>query len=226
MVNFIKSEEIPACLAIEKSKPNSKNYRCGNVVKKVADDFKDKCYLCEDKDIKDINVEHFEPHKGDRHRMFDWQNLFFACSYCNNIKLGDENPLLNCTDANINILASIELRVDMPRLPEIHFIVTPIFEDQKTRNTAELLHKIYNGKEKPTALKERGAFNLRKRVIQNLVDFDDLIQEYRQSVVSKEFIKNKIKKELQTDSAFTAFKVCLIKSNKELCQELFQYLPQ
>lgn len=225
MVNFIKSEEIPACLAIEKSKPNSENYRCGNVVEKVAIDFKDKCYLCEDKNITSINVERFEPHKGDRHRMFDWQNLFFACFYCNNLKMGDEKPLLDCTDANVNILASIDLRVDMMRLPEIHFIVTPIFEDEKTRNTAELLYKIYNGKEKPTPLKKRGAFNLRKKVIENLNDFDDLIQEYRQGIVSREFVKNKIKKELQISSAFTAFKVCLIRSNNELYQEFSQYIP-
>ena len=225
MVNSIKSEDAPACLAIEKSKPNSENYRCGDVVERVADDFKDKCYLCEQKNITDINVEHFVPHRGNRDKMFDWENLFFACSYCNNVKMGDESPLLNCTDKNINILAHFELRIDISKLPEKHFIVQSNYDDAKTRNTAALLYQIYNGKFKPTSLKERGALNLRKSIIQNLIDFDDLVQEYCQDVVSKEYIKKKIKKELQIDSAFTAFKVCLIRSNSELNQEFSQYLP-
>jgi hypothetical protein len=231
MVNFTKSETPPACLAIEKAKPSSKNYRCPGAVNQVADDFKDKCYLCEDKNIKDINVEHFIAAKGDRDKMFDWKNLFFACSYCNNIKSDDEKTslviqLLDCTDATIRALDRIKLSVDVSKLPEKHFIVIPNFDDEATLNTASLLHKIYNEKTKPTGLKERGALNLRKKIIENVSDFDDLIQEYRQNIISKELIKNKIIKQLQIDSAFTAFKVWLVKDTPELNQEFSQFLPQ
>ncbi len=225
MINFVKTEEAPACLAIEKAKPKSENYRCKDVVKQVSDDFFDKCYLCEDKHVKDINVEHFEPHKGNRDKMFDWKNLFFACSYCNNIKLGDESPLLNCTDVSLRVVNSIKLEIDSSRLPERHFFVTPLVDDAVTFNTASLLHKIYNGRENPTALKERGALNLRKRIIEHLSGFNDLVEEYRLGVLSKERIKSKIIKQLQVESAFTAFKVWLVRENDEL-EEFRKYLPQ
>ncbi len=231
MVNFIKSDTPPACLAIEKTKPKSENYRCGDVVDTVADDFKDKCYLCEDKNIHNINVEHFEAAKGDRNKMFDWKNLFFACSYCNNIKSDNEKTpsvlkLLDCTDSTIKVLEHLKLCVDVSKLPEKHFIVTPNFEDEATLNTASLLHKIYNEKPIKTGLKVRGALNLRKKIIENMNDFDDLIQEYRQNVIPKERIKNKIIKQLQIDSAFTAFKVWLVKDTPDLNQEFSQFLPQ
>lgn len=230
MVNFTKSEKVPASLAIEKAKPSSENYRSRDVVAQVADDFFDKCYLCEDKNVKDINVEHFEPHKGDRDKMFDWRNLFFACSYCNNIKSDTEKtdaviPLLNCTDNSTNLLDSIQLRVDVSKLPEKHFIVKATSNDEKTLNTAILLHKIYNEKPKPTALKERGALNLRKRIIEHLIEFEDLITEYKLNVISKDFVKRKLIRQLQTDTAFTTFKVWLVRENDEL-QEFRQYLPQ
>ncbi|RDB06400.1 hypothetical protein [Runella aurantiaca] len=226
MINFVKTDEAPACLAIEKAKPKSENYRCKDVVKQVSDDFFDKCYLCEDKHVKDINVEHFEPHRGNRDKMFDWKNLFFACSYCNNIKLGDEAPLLNCTDASLRLVNIIKLEIDTSRLPDRHFFITPLIHDQPTLNTALLLHKIYNGKEKPTPLKERGALNLRKRIVGHLSEFNDLIEEYRLGVLSKERMKKKIINELRIDSAFTAFKVWLVRDEAELFQEFAEYLPQ
>ncbi len=230
MVNFTKSEKVPASLAIEKAKPSSENYRSNDVVTQVADDFFDKCYLCEDKNVKDINVEHFEPHKGNRDKMFDWANLFFACSYCNNIKSDDEKTahiisMLDCTNAKVRMLDRIKLSVDISKLPEKHIIVTANIADEKTQNTATLLHKIYNEKSKPTALKERGALNLRRRIIDNLTEFEDLITEYRLDVISKERIKSKIIKQLQTESAFTAFKVWLVRENDEL-EEFRQFLPQ
>jgi hypothetical protein len=231
MVNFTKSETPPACLAIEKAKPSSENYRCGDVVAKVADDFQDKCYLCEDKNIHNINVEHFEAAKGNRDKMFDWKNLFFACSYCNNIKSDNEKTtriikLLDCTDATIQVLDRIKLSVDMSKLPEKHFIVSPNFDDEATINTASLLHKIYNEKPKTTGLKERSALNLRKKIIESMTDFDDLIQEYHQNIIPKERIKNKIIRHLQPDSPFTAFKVWLVKDNPALFNEFSQFLPK
>lgn len=226
MINFVKTEEAPACLAIEKAKPKSENYRCKDVVKQVSDDFFDKCYLCEDKHVKDINVEHFEPHKGNRDKMFDWKNLFFACSYCNNIKLGDESPLLNCTDVSLRVVNNIKLEIDSSRLPERYFIVTPLVADEITFNTASLLYKIYNGRENPTALKERGALNLRKRIVEHLSAFNDLVEEYRLGVLSKERMKKKIINELHVNSAFTAFKVWLVRDEAELFQEFAEYLPQ
>lgn len=62
MIYFPKSQPAPECLEIEKSKANG-DYKQPEVLERLQDDFKNKCYLCEDKDITSINVEHFKPHQ-------------------------------------------------------------------------------------------------------------------------------------------------------------------
>jgi len=60
MVYFEKSQPAPACLAEEKTK-TSGDYKCGDVLRRLAADFKNKCYLCEHKRPTNLNVEHFAP---------------------------------------------------------------------------------------------------------------------------------------------------------------------
>lgn len=99
MLFFEKSRPAPACLELEKNKRNG-DYKCGDVLARLKCDFKNKCYICELKEPESINVEHFIPHKGDAELKFSWDNLFWSCSHCNNIKLDKYDNILNCTDDN------------------------------------------------------------------------------------------------------------------------------
>jgi uncharacterized protein (TIGR02646 family) len=99
---FEKSQPAPDCLAHEKGK-TSGDYKCGDVSSRLKTDFKNKCYLCELKELTSINVEHFRPHKGDTDLKFDWNNLYLSCAHCNNTKLAAYNNILNCTDPNDRI---------------------------------------------------------------------------------------------------------------------------
>ena len=65
MIYFKKREKAPNSLAIEKAK-GTENYREKDVITALAEDFKDKCYLCESKWPTEINVEHFDEHRGNR----------------------------------------------------------------------------------------------------------------------------------------------------------------
>ncbi|HEY5125388.1 MAG TPA: HNH endonuclease, partial [Ignavibacteria bacterium] len=102
MVYLEKSQPAPDCLEIEKAKANG-NYRSAEVLNRLKNDFKNKCYICEYKEPVTINVEHFRPHKGNKDLEFDWNNLFWACGHCNNIKLAKFDNILNCTDLTHNI---------------------------------------------------------------------------------------------------------------------------
>jgi uncharacterized protein (TIGR02646 family) len=96
MIYIQKSQPAPECLA------QQKDYKCGDVIPRLKADFHNKCYLCEDKGITSINVEHFIPHRGDKNLMYDWDNLFYSCGHCNNTKLAIPkfNNILNCTEYN------------------------------------------------------------------------------------------------------------------------------
>ena len=57
MVHFPKSQPPPESLAIQRLKPNGK-YDCNDVLIRLRDDFKEKCYICEEGDINSTNIEH------------------------------------------------------------------------------------------------------------------------------------------------------------------------
>jgi hypothetical protein len=83
----------------KKSQPSlsiTSTYNTPEIVKKLAEDFHNKCYICEEKAPKDINIEHFIAHNGDDILKLDWNNLFLSCIHCNNIKSNNYNNLLNC----------------------------------------------------------------------------------------------------------------------------------
>jgi uncharacterized protein (TIGR02646 family) len=98
MVYLEKSQPAPCSLEEEKKKTNG-DYKTEEVLNRLKNDFKSKCYICEFKSTSN-NVEHFIPHKGNKDLMFDWNNLFLACYHCNNTKGSQKkyDNLLNCTN--------------------------------------------------------------------------------------------------------------------------------
>lgn len=217
MINVVKSQPAPAGLAVEKAKPNG-TYRIDEVITQLKKDFFNKCYLCEEKEIKDINVEHLVPHQGDIDLKFDWNNLFWSCSYCNNIKLHHHNNLLDCTNENEKILDLIKF--DIKPFPKEKAVITPIGADVKTNNTVQLLDAIYNG---TTLLKIEGALNLRQKLVIELSRFGQYLRDYfYQEGLSDEDkleLKARIRRSLSKEASFTAFKVWIIKDNQALLEE-------
>ncbi len=64
MVKVKRTFPAPASLEIE--------------IRQLRDDFHNKCYICEMKNLQDPEVEHLLPHKNGKYwdRKFDWNNLF------------------------------------------------------------------------------------------------------------------------------------------------------
>ncbi len=119
-------------------------YNTAQIVEALESIFHGKCYLCEQSDLMDPEIEHFEPHENDENKKFDWLNLFYACGRCNNIKSNRHRDLLNCCDEEPNIFRSI--RCIVPSIPDSDILVSSPdnSNDKKTLNTITLLERCYN----------------------------------------------------------------------------------
>lgn len=220
MINIKKSDKVPKCLSHEKKKKNG-DYKCGEVLHRIQDDFFNKCYLCEEKNPSTINVEHFRPHKGNKDLKFDWRNLYYSCGHCNNTKLDKYDSILDCTDFS-RIITDL-LKFEISPFPYEKADIKPLSKEDDVVQTAQLLNDIYNG---TTVLKTIEAENKRNKLIKEIIYFNDILHHYFEpglSIQEKEIIKSKIKQVLNVDTPFTAFKIWIIKKNRKL-NELFGML--
>lgn len=219
MVYFEKSQPAPDCLEIEKAKANG-DYKCVNVLELIKKDFKNKCYICEFKEPISINVEHFKPHKGDKNLKFDWDNLFWSCSHCNNIKLGNYGNILNCTDTTHNV--DRKLRYYMNPFPCEKVVIEAKEATIEVIETKELLDSVYNG---TTKLKTIESANLRNQLLKEIQNFQYWLCEYYKANTEdiKNFSRLKIIEHLCRASNFTAFKRWIILDNETLRNEFEQY---
>jgi uncharacterized protein (TIGR02646 family) len=220
MIYLPKSQPAPACLAEEKLKASG-NYNSGDVLQRLQTDFKNKCYICEEKEISSINIEHFVPHKGDKDLKFDWNNLFFACGHCNNTKLAAFDNILDCTQT-----AEVEtnIKYQIKPLPKELVQLQTLTDDAKTLQTSQLLERVYNGH---TTNKIMEAANLRSKLLKEIRKFQDLLFDYDDdsySVEDKENIKIQIIRAIGDSASFAAFKRWIIRDNAYFYSVFRNYL--
>lgn len=226
MINFIKSTpsaDILEKLAEQKEKANG-TYNIPEIVSALKEEFHDKCYICEQKHIKNVNIEHFIPHKGEnRDLMFDWKNLYYSCGHCNNIKLSKYDNILNPGNPDEDVEKSIHY--GMPILHKRAQVeITATIDNEKVNNTVELLNYVYNGK---TAIKDIEAVNIKNDLVKELVEFTGWLREYDDDELEedeKEDLKRNIRKGLNVKSAFTAFKRQIVKDTSYLYEEFKEYI--
>lgn len=139
---------------------HNNNWNAIDVIESLAATFLNKCYICETKEPFSFNVEHIVAHRGDIEKKYDWQNLFFSCARCNNIKGDRFNNLLDCTDPTLDTLRLIKHRI--PSSPADEVIITPQNDSAQTLETAKLLNKVYN--DNNTGNKKVSAISIRKSI--------------------------------------------------------------
>jgi hypothetical protein len=214
MINITKTQPGPAQLA------TATTHNIPEVVMLVSEDFHHKCYICERKNPSSIQIEHFVAHQGNKALQLDWDNLFFACGHCNNIKGHYYNNILNCTVPADNIEAFISFKLSpFPKeVPEF----TAIDTTQRTLDTVKLLNSVYNG---TTFQKRLEASYLRQSLLDDSLGFTTLINEYFKSSVTnyKNSLLLKIETELHASSAYTAFKRRYVKD--KYMAEFGHFLP-
>lgn len=211
MFNVKRTKKAP------KSLSNCKSYSGKDVFDLLKNDFHDKCYLCETKEPLDINVEHFVSHRDTNEELkYSWDNLYFSCSRCNNIKGKHFDNLIDCCDENINIYDMIKLLP--PRTPygKNVQIEAKVLNDQ-TKSTIELLNRIYNSDN--SANKKISADYLRRKIFDRLSGLYKhiLIWQSDDSLNSeKEIALERIKLYLRTSAPYSAFMREVISEDEKL----------
>jgi hypothetical protein len=221
MVYFEKTYPAPSSLDSEFSKNNG-SYKEEDVLIKLDDDFHNKCYICESKGLESNNIEHFAPHKNiNKIRKFNWSNLFWACSHCNQIKSATE-PLLNCLLKEDKVDINIKYYID-DDLATNKIVIEAMIQNIKTENMVELLIKVYDG---TTIQNKFQAREKRNKLYDELCDFTSCIQKYMRTedLKKKKQLLKSIEYDLSNESAFTAFKRWIIRDNRALNQEFQQYI--
>lgn len=225
MVNFDKTQPAPTSLATERLKKTG-NYGKQDVYDQLLLDFKNKCYICEQKAPTSINIEHFEAHQGDVTKKFDWNNLFFACGHCNNTKGAQFENILDCTNPDHDVVNWMHYTIKtFPKeTVEIKAKSSMVGNPTIVQTTIDLLLAVYNGK--PTANKQAQADNLRRLLLQETGVFIQLLNRYYTNNVEqneKNSLIRQIRKHLSTASAFTAFKRWIILDNVSYQRDFIQF---
>lgn len=220
MVYFQKTQPSPECLNTERGKASG-DYKCGDVLTKIKNDFKNKCYICEYKEPVTINVEHFRPHKGDKTLKLSWDNLFWSCGHCNNIKLDNFVDIIDCTDLNEDI--ENRIKISMKTFPMEKVKIESLDDKSSTISTKELLNSVYNG---TTKLKTIESSNLRNKTLIDITDFQKHLQDFyldSYDEESQDYSLSKIKRHLKKSSNFTAVKRSIIRDNETMNEEFSKY---
>ena len=220
MVYFEKSQPAPSSLGIEKEK-KSGTYRTDETIKRINNDFYGKCYICGQKNPTTINIEHFIPHKDNVDLKFDWNNLFYSCGHCNNVKLAKKefDNILNCIILSDNVDRAIAYKFNP--FPKEKPCFEVVIESKKALNTKELLDKVFNGEH--TSLKLLEGSSLRDLLLKSIKEFQDLLIDYYKYDKNDMFLV-KIKEHLSNRMEFTAFKRYIVRNNEVLNNEFIKYI--
>ncbi len=223
MVKFERKNTEKAKLAttsLQVAKEKNATYNIPEVNEALYEIFHGKCYICENKTATSNQIEHLISHKGDVNLKYDWNNLFWSCAHCNNIKLGNFEPILDCTIERIDEL--IAFRKEGYFGTKEKLVFEAFDERLETINTIKLLEAVYYG---TTAQKKIEAKVLRKCLREELSKFKGIVRDYNEAEgEDKKDLELYVKKELKNNSAFTAFKRWLIKDHKDYYPEFMQYI--
>jgi hypothetical protein len=191
-------------------------YNDNAIERQVKDDFFDKCYLCEEKVPRHLEVEHFYPQAHYPHLVHHWDNLLCICQKCNKIRpkqinTTNEDEVLNCCEEDVEVL--IQLRF----LAKEKKVEITGSSQQKIKNTIELLDRIHNGGNKT---KSNSYSDLQKLIVKELAKLEEDITNLMNYQLEKPF-KDKIKQRLSRQSAFMAIKRTYINDFNPEFTELF-----
>ena len=226
MIRIDRRNTAKVQLAIEdlqKACESETAYNTEKVNAALIETFHGKCYICENKAATSYQIEHLIPHRGKKELKYNWENLFWSCAHCNNIKLDKYEPILDCTKENVEKLIAFRKKGYFGTDETLEFV--PLVENDKAvENTISLLEDVYYG---TTPQKKFEAKVLRKKLRKELSQFKEYVREYQEAEdeEEKEDAEILIKKELKDSSAFTAFKRWLIWDNR-IYSGLEKYIPE
>jgi uncharacterized protein (TIGR02646 family) len=218
MVKVDRTFPAPESLERE-SKKKTGSYSEPDVVEQLKKDFHNKCYICEINELQDPQVEHLLPHKDGKHpeRKFDWNNLFWACGHCNNVKNQRkyDNGIIDCCKEDPEELIYFGL------LNEEIQIHARDKENEKAILTAQLVTEVFNLKN--TGMRTYKSEQRFQELNQEMNKLYDALEEMNENPESK-FVLRKLKALLRRESKFAAFKRNYIRENQDRFPQLLRYI--
>ena len=203
MIQLQKTTTAPASLA-------TKNKYDGEDVKALlAKDHYDKCYICERQLTTDFQVEHLHSQEHYPDEKYNWDNLFFACSYCNGRKSANFDGIVNPTKEAIEEKIVQKLNYRDNKADFIRNDTSKAIEQ-----TIILLKRIFNGKNAIRKVREEKFF---KEFISKMNNFEKAINDYLSAPTSE--TKEVVRELLSIEQEFLGFKYWIIKNNPTLFRE-------
>lgn len=162
MIRIERKDTAQTLLAIkdlEEVSQRGNSYNTENVNRALKAVFYGKCYICENKHATSYQIEHLIPHHGNTRLKYDWNNLFWACAHCNNIKSDKYEPILDCTKRSVEQLIAFRKKGYFGAEEKLEF--TPLVsDDEEVEQTVSLLEDVYYGT--TPQKKDRGADHTKK----------------------------------------------------------------
>ncbi len=215
MIKVERSYPAPESLAIEAEKANG-SYNLPDVTARLRKDFFDKCYICGIKPMPDAQVEHRLPHKNNTipGRKYDWDNLFWCCVHCNNVKnkAKYDAGILDCCKEDPEQFIETVLcdgKVSVTTKGEI----TP-----SATLTAELIYEVFN--EMNTGIRTAACEVRIHEAQEEMTKLYRVLAHYRKFSESKQLDCLYLKALLSRESPFAAIKRGYIRNHLEEYPEL------
>ena len=187
-----------------------KRYDGEDVKALLAKDHYDKCYICERQLTTDFQVEHLHSQEHYPDEKYNWENLFFVCSYCNGKKSANFDGIVNPTKEAIEekIVQKLNYRDN-----KADFITNDTSET--IQQTIKLLNRIFNGKQSNLRDFNEKAF-FRDFSIRMSV-FEQAVNDYLSAPTLE--TKEVVRELLSIEQEFLGFKYWIIKNNPTLFRE-------
>lgn len=202
MIQLQKTTTAPASLA-------TKNKYDGEDVKALlAKDHYDKCYICERQLTTDFQVEHLHSQEHYPDEKYNWDNLFFACSYCNGKKSANFDGIVNPTKEAIE-----EKIVQTLNYDKADFATDDTSE--AIQQTIKLLNRIFNGKQ--SNLRDFNEKAFFRDFFTRMSFFEQAVYDYLSAPTPE--TKEVIRELLSIEQEFLGFKYWIIKNNPTLFEE-------
>lgn len=222
MVKFSRNDTDKARAAVRslcKAKASNTTYNTPEVNAALVEMFHGKCYICENKEASSFQIEHLRSHKRNVDLKYDWNNFFWSCAHCNNLKNVRYEPILDCSQVDVDLKVAFRKKGYFGTDEAYEFVA--LENSIEVKNTVELLYASYYGN---TPQKKLEAANIRRALRRSLSDFKNMIREYEEAEeYDKDDLRYLIRAEVSTGSSFTAFKRWLLWDHKDRYGEVLQF---
>lgn len=215
----MKKSNLPQGVYIRKKD----DYLKSEVIDLLFEDFRNKCYICEDKMPTSTNVEHLLSQSAYPEEVLCWGNLFLSCTHCNMIKSKKYTNIIDCTKVDPEEFIELSIKT----FPGSYVSVNPRKNnDLVVSATVTLLEAVYNSQQPPTR-----AYNcraLRQKIIREVHYFSGQLLKYEETHPDAYGLRERLKDEIINDisryAPFAAFKREIIRNIPEIYEEFKIYL--